>query len=49
MFPPGNYNVFSYIDKDYGVNTCPSLAPGDVVILKEVGVVCLAVPSSQLC
>ena len=44
MADPGNYNVLSYLDGN-GVNTCPSVAPGDVVILTEVGVVCLAVPS----
>jgi len=32
---PGNYNILSYIDGNV-VNTCPSLAPADVVILNNV-------------
>ena len=48
MVEPGNYNVLSYLDGN-GVNTCPSVAPGDVVILTDVGVVCLTVSSFWLC
>lgn len=32
---PGNYNILSYIDSN-AVNTCPSLAPAEVVILNDV-------------
>ena len=31
----GNYNVLSYLDGN-AVNTCPSVAPAEVVILKSV-------------
>ena len=47
MIEPGNYAILSFIDGN-SVNTCPSVAPGDVVILSNVGVVCVAVCSTKL-
>ena len=37
----GNYNVLSYLDGN-SVNTCPSAAPAEVVVLTEVTPVGLA-------